>query len=377
MNTSFIYLDNAASTPMEPEVIRVMLESMSDHYGNPSAVHDAGRRARVVIESARRSMAQLLSAAPSELFFCSGATEAIATILWGCVRNLNRKHIISSGMEHPAVLQTLESIAEWENVNIHFVDVDMKGHLDLDHMAFLLKHHQPALVCLMHANNETGNLLPLNAVGELCSRHQALLFSDTAQTIGKFRMDLSALPLDFAVASAHKFHGPKGAGLMYVRGGLQAGALIRGGGQERNMRAGTENLYGIAGMAKALELAMQEQEHDMEYISGLRQYCIRKLEALVPDIGFNGDVSEHALYTILNLSVPEHVDAEMLLPRLDMAGICASGGSACASGSRKESHVLTAMGVNPGRPSLRISFSKYNTPEQIDRLTGVLQSICA
>jgi cysteine desulfurase len=377
MNSPSVYLDNAGSTPMETEVIRVMQECMAELHGNPSAIHEAGRRARVRIEESRRIMARLLSVAPSEVFFCSGATEGISAILWGCVRDLGCRHIITSGLEHPAVLNTLESMAKYDHVRIHFTDVGANGHVDPDHLAFLLQQFQPALVCLMHANNEIGNLLPVNAVGELCKANGALLFSDTAQTIGKFRMDLSDLPLDFAVASAHKFHGPKGSGMMYIRGGLNPGALIRGGGQERNMRAGTENLYGIVGMAKALELSMSSLEQQMDYIRGLRARCMDRLLSLLPDIRFNGDVQGHSLYTILNLSLPEHVDAETLLPRLDMAGIYVSGGSACASGSLKASHVLSAMGADPKRPSVRISFSKYNTPEQIDILAGVLQSICA
>lgn len=375
MKEPLIYLDNAASTPLEDSVIEHMMVCMKDSFGNPSSVHEAGRRARVLLENARRQVAGFMCVAPSELFFCSGGTEANNAVLWGAVRDLKCRHLISCATEHPAVLNTLGRIAACEKLPVHFVDLDEKGHVRLEHLAFLLQKHQPAIVSLMHSNNETGNLLPVKAVTSLCREHGALFHSDTVQSVGKFHLDMQKLDMDFAVASAHKFHGPKGVGFMIVRRGRFFEPFIDGGGQERNMRAGTENLCGIVGMAKALEIAHINMKRDQKHIAGLKQACMDLLQEKTGGIRFNGDASGSSLHTILNVSLPSSVDAEMLLPRLDIAGICVSSGSACASGAHKGSHVLSAMGVDTNLPSLRISFSRHNTLDEIHRLVEVLSGL--
>lgn len=369
-----IYLDNAATTPMLEEVIQEMHVCMREVYGNPSSVHAPGRKARVELEKARRGIARLLQVSPGEIFFTSGGTEAINAILWGCLRDLKRTHFISSPLEHPAVLQTLEAMAAYENATLSLLDVDQLGHTDMQHLEFLLKQHPASVVCLMHANNEIGNLLPVNEVGSLCAGHNALFLSDTVQTMGKFRMNLNQLPFDFAVGSAHKFHGPKGVGFMYVRQGKFFHSFIRGGGQERNMRAGTENLYGIMGMSKALELMYDGLEGDRAHILGLRELLMGELAEKIPGASFNGDVAGSCLHTIVNISLPA-LDQEMLLPSLDIEGICVSSGSACSSGSSKQSHVLTAIGANPQRASLRVSFSRFSTAREVLRLVQVLKQL--
>ncbi len=372
-----IYFDNAASTPVATEVMKTVTDCMRSTYGNPSSVHEAGRRARVVVEQARRSVAALLKASPSEIFFTSGGTEANNAILWGCCRDLGFKQIVSSPLEHPAVVQTIGALSRQMGVKQHIADIDSKGHVNLDHLAFLLENNKGTVVSLMHANNETGNLLPIREVSELCRQHQALFHSDTVQTIGKFAVDLGRQLMDFAAGSAHKFYGPKGVGFMYVRGGLRLGSLIRGGKQERNLRGGTENVCGIAGMARALELAYERMEEDSRHISHLRQACIGKLRELAPAVVFNGDVDGSSLQTILNLTLPSSLDAGMLMPRLDMEGLCVSAGSACASGSNQGSHVLAAMGVDPGKPSLRLSFGRQNTLAEVEYLVEVLRELCS
>ncbi len=375
MDQKLIYFDHAASTPIDLQVLDVMQDVAKDVFGNPSSVHEAGRRARVVIENARRSIARNLQVTPAEVFFTSGGTEANNAILWGCARDLGYRHFITSPLEHPAVLNPLETIREQHNIRIHLVKVDASGHVDLDHLAGLLQQHPDAVVSLMHANNETGTLLPVKAVSKLCHDHGALFHSDTVQTIGKFGVNLRDPNIDFAVASAHKFHGPKGVGFMVIRAGNFFKPFVLGGGQERNMRAGTENLYGIVGMAEALNLAHEGMEKDQRHILALKKTCMTMLKEKLPGVAFNGDAEGSSLHTILNLTLPAVIDPDMLLPRLDMEGICVSSGSACASGTTKGSHVLEALGVDMQRPSLRISFSRYNTPEEVQQLVDVLVKV--
>jgi cysteine desulfurase len=367
-----IYLDNAATTPLLPEVVDVMHACLRDVYGNPSSVHAPGRKARVEVEGARRTISKLMQASPGEIFFTSGGTEANNAILWGCLRDLKRTHFITTGLEHPAVLQTLEAMVKYSGASVSMVDVDAAGRLDLEHLEFLLKQHSGAVVSLMHANNEIGNLLPVKEVGVLCRRYDALFHSDTVQTAGKFALNMKQLPFDFAVASAHKFHGPKGVGFMYVRPGRFFRPFINGGGQERSMRAGTENVYGIVGMARAFQLAHATMEEDQQHIRRLRKQFIDGIRERLPGTAFNGDAEGSALHTIVNVLLPPGIDAEMLLPRLDMEGISISSGSACSSGSTTSSHVLTALGTDQSRPSVRVSFSRFNTAEEVDRLTDVL-----
>ncbi len=375
MDKKLIYFDHAASTPMDIRVLDVMRGVAKDVFGNPSSVHEAGRRARVVLEDARRSIARYLQVTPAEVFFTSGGTEANNAILWGCARDLGYKHFITSPLEHPAVLKPLEAIQEQQNIQIHMVKVDALGHVDLDHLDDLLQKHQRAVVSLMHANNETGTLLPVKAISKRCQDHGALFHSDTVQTMAKFGMNLRDPHIDFAVASAHKFHGPKGVGFMVIRPGNFFKPYVLGGGQERNMRAGTENLHGIIGMAEALKLAHERMEADQQHILSLKKTCMEELLGRLPGVSFNGDASGSSLHTILNLTLPAVIDPDMLLPRLDMEGICVSSGSACASGTTKGSHVLKALGVDLQRPSLRISFSRYNTLDEVQQLVDVLVKV--
>ncbi len=375
MDKQLIYFDHAASTPLDLRVLDVMQRVTRDTFGNPSSVHEAGRRARVALEDARRSIARCLKVTPAEVFFTSGGTEANNAILWGCARDLGCKHFITSPLEHPAVLKPLETIRGLHKVQIHMVKVDALGRVDLDHLAKILQQHPGALVSLMHANNETGTLLPVKAVSKLCQDNGALFHSDTVQTMAKFMMDLRDPNIDFAVASAHKFHGPKGVGFMVIRPGAFFKPYVLGGGQERNMRAGTENLPGIVGMAEALKLAHECMEADQQHIMKLKKACMEELKGRLPAVSFNGDAAGSSLHTILNLSLPADIDPDMLLPRLDMEGICVSSGSACASGTTKGSHVLEALGVDLRRPSLRISFSRYNTLEEVQRLVDVLVKV--
>ena len=370
-----IYLDNAATTPLLAEVVEAMQVCMRDVFGNPSSVHAPGRKARVEVERARRTISKLLQVSPGEIFFTSGGTEANNAILWGCLRDLKRTHFITSGLEHPAVLQTLEAMVKYAGAVVSMVDNDDAGRLDLDHLEFLLKQHPNSVVSLMHANNEIGNLLPVNEVGLLCRRYDALFHSDTVQTAGKFMLNMKQLPFDFAVASAHKFHGPKGVGFMYVRPGKYFRPFIHGGGQERNMRAGTENVYGIVGMARAFQLAHATMEEDQQHIRDLRKQFMDALREQLPEASFNGDAHGSALHSILNILLPAGLDAEMLLPRLDMEGISVSSGSACSSGAAGSSHVLTTLGVDQSRPSIRVSFSRFNTIEDAKRLIDVLVNL--
>ncbi len=376
MEKRYVYFDNAASTPVDPEVLHAMEKCQRDVFGNPSSVHDHGRKARVVIEQSRRKVAEIINVSPSEVFFTSGGTEANNAVLWGCALDNHIRNIITSPLEHPAVLRAAELISGVKGTGFHQVSIDSKGHIDLEDLARLLKKHPASLVSLMHANNETGNLLAVKQVAALCSDYNALFHSDTVQTIGKFEIDMQKLGFDYAVASAHKFHGPKGAGFMVIRGGRPFTPFIRGGGQERNMRAGTENVCGIAGTSMALELSAQRKESDRLYISELKFSLMDLLRRGIPEVEFNGDAEGSSLHTIINISLPVAVDPEMLLPLLDIEGFSISTGSACASGSNKGSHVLAALGRSGREASLRVSFSRYNTIDEVRDLAGVLRRIC-
>jgi cysteine desulfurase len=370
-----LYFDNAATTPLLDEVADLMYKNMKEVYGNPSSIHSPGRQARVQVERARRTVSKLLGVSPGEIFFTSGGTEANNAILWGCLRDLKRKHFITSPVEHPAVLNTLEAMVRYSDARVSMVDVDSLGHPDLDYLEELLKQYPSAVVALMHANNEIGNLLAVNEVGDLCKKYNALFHSDTVQTVGKFQLNLSQLPFDFALGSAHKFHGPKGVGFMYVKKGRYFRPFINGGGQERNMRAGTENLPGITGMAQALQSIHNTMQQDQNHIKQLKQQLIQGLTDNIPSITFNGDAAGKSLHTIVNISLPASINAEMLLPNLDIEGIYASTGSACSSGSASSSHVLSALGSDPSRPSLRISFSRFNKPQEVSILIAFLKEM--
>lgn len=363
-----VYLDNAATTPIDPEVFEAMKPYILDHYGNPSSIHSHGREVRSAIEKARKKVADLLNTSPAEIFFTSGGTEADNTALGCTLQAENYQQVVTSKIEHHAVLHSLQNLEKQGKINISYVDVDKSGNINLDHLQKLLDTKGPSMVSLMHANNEIGNLTDIKKVGEICREHSAIFHSDTVQAIGHYTHDLQSIDVQCIVGSAHKFHGPKGIGFLYIRGDYKISPFIHGGGQERNMRGGTENVIGIVGLAKALELAYTNMEDHQKYIQGLKTYMIEQLKSRIPGVAFNGlsDWADQSLYTVLNVSLPPSSDNEMLLFNLDINGISASGGSACTSGSNVGSHVLTAMEVDPDRGSVRFSFSKFNTPEEID-----------
>jgi len=374
-----VYLDNAATTPLDPEVFEAMKPFMLDDFGNPSSTHAHGRKVRAAIESARKKIAELLNCTPGEIIFTSGGTEADNTLITSGIQSYNIKHAISTPIEHHAVTHTLETLAKQGIVEWHPVSLDAKGHVDLQHLEELLQKYPNALVSLMHANNEVGNLLDIEKVGWLTEKYNAFFHSDTVQTMGHYKHDMKVLHVCGMAAAAHKFHGPKGVGFMYIRKGRKIAQMIHGGAQERNMRGGTENVYGIIGMAKALEIAYRDMaEHERE-IKKLKAYMIERLIEAIPRVSFNGDSLnlEKSLYTVLNVSLPESDQNSMLLFNLDMQGISASGGSACSSGASTGSHVLGTLYPTSQRGAIRFSFSKFNTIEEIDFVVEKLASICA
>jgi len=372
-----VYLDNAATTPLDPEVLKAMLPIMEKGFGNPSSIHSYGREVRAAIEQSRKTVARLLHASPSEIFFTSGGTEANNTAISCTIRDLGIKHAITSPIEHHAVLHTLEEQAKAGHIKLSLVDVDERGRVRLDHLEELLKNNERSLVSLMHANNELGNLLPLKKVGEICAKYDAIFHSDTVQTMGHYAFNLQDINVHFITCAAHKFHGPKGIGFLYINSKIKIHPFIFGGAQERNMRGGTENVYGIVGLAKALELCYENLDEHHAQIQQLKDYMTEKLRESIPGVEFNGDTLGDSLYTVLNVSFPPSEIAEMLLMNLDINGVAASGGSACSSGSDVGSHVLTALRVNPDRPSVRFSFSKYSTREEVDYALEKLKEMFA
>lgn len=362
-----VYLDNAATTKLDENVLKAMMPLMVEDFGNPSSIHSFGRKTRAVIETARKTVAKLLNVTPAEIFFTSGGTEADNMAINQSIATYDLKHVISSEIEHHAVEHTIKMLEKAGKVKASWVKLDDKGNVDLAHLEELLKNNPRSLVSLMHANNELGTLLPLKEVGELCAKYNAIFHSDTVQTMGHYRMDLRDIKVHFVTCAAHKFHGPKGVGFLYINHECKISPFIYGGAQERNMRGGTENVYGIVGLAKALEICFDEMEEHQKHIMGIKDYMREQLIKNIPGIEFNGETShEKSLYTVLNCRFPNHPDAEMLLFNLDILGIAASGGSACSSGSNQGSHVLRGIGIDMERPSVRFSFSKYNTKEEID-----------
>ncbi|MDR6560873.1 MULTISPECIES: cysteine desulfurase family protein [unclassified Arcicella] len=372
-----IYLDNAATTPMDKAVIEAMLPMMESNFGNPSSIHTHGREVRNTIERARKTIAGLLNTSPAEIFFTSGGTEADNTAIVRSIEDFGITHAITSPLEHHAVLHTLEYMAKKGKIKLSYVELDAKGHVDLKHLEELLRDNPKTLVSLMHGNNEIGNLLDLTVVGQLCEDYGAIFHSDTVQTMGHYRHDLQQMKIDFMVGAAHKFHGPKGVGFLYINAKSKITPFIHGGSQERNMRGGTENVYGIVGLAKALEIAYAGMDEHRKHIETLKARMIARLSSELDDIEFNGDSDnlDRSLYTVLNVSFPPSEEADMFLFNLDINKISASGGSACTSGSDIGSHVLTALNVSAERPSVRFSFSKYNTIEEIDYVVDKLVSM--
>jgi cysteine desulfurase len=338
-----VYLDNAATTPIDPQVIDAMIPIMKDQFGNPSSIHSYGRTVKAHLEQSRKTIASLLNCAPSEIFFTSGGTEANNMAIGGAIRDLGVRHIITSAIEHHAVLHTAEFKHQYDQVRLSFVKLLPNGHIDLQDLEQLLANNEKSLVSLMHANNEVGNLLPMQAVADLCNQYNAIFHSDTVQTMGHYAFDLQKTKVHFLTCAAHKFHGPKGVGFLYISSDVKIKPFIFGGAQERNMRGGTENVYGIVGLAKALTLCYQHLNEHTQHISQLKNYMAAQLQAIIPDIKFNGDCTGQALYTVLNVSFPQSEYNETILFNLDMAGIACSGGSACSSGSNVGSHVLGAL----------------------------------
>lgn len=375
-----VYFDNAATTAMDDRVIEAMLPFMKNHYGNPSSVHSHGREVRSAIEKSRKKVAELLNTTPAEIFFTSGGTEADNTALVCGIETHGITHAITSPVEHHAVLHTLEVCEQKGHIQLSKLDVNERGEVDLAELEALLKANPNSLISLMHANNEIGNLNDLNKIGSLAREYGAFFHSDTVQTMGHYVHDLKSLPIDALVAGGHKFHGPKGSGFLYVRKDKKIHPFIHGGAQERNMRGGTENVIGIIGIAKALEIAYEDMAGHEAHIKALKKHFIEKLKAEIPGVEFNGMSAdlENSLYTVLNVSLPpSEANAGMLLFNLDLEGISASGGSACSSGATVGSHVLRALNHNPERDSVRFSFSRFNTIEEVDYTIGKLKELYA
>jgi len=362
-----IYLDNAATTPLAPEVLEVMMPFLEEDFGNPSSTHSFGRKTKNIIEITRRNIAGHLNADPSEIIFTSGGTEADNMALRCAVTDLGVKRIVTSPTEHHAVGHTAEHLKEIMNIEVDLVKIKQNGHVDIDHLESLLQKDTPTLVSLMHANNEIGNLLPMKKVSDLCRENNAYFHSDTVQTMGHYSFDLKELDIDFLTCAAHKIHGPKGVGFLFIKKNISINQFITGGSQERKHRGGTENLYGIVGLGKALELAFQDLKSHQNHVQEIKSYMIDELLKIDDQINFNGDITpENSLYTVLNVCFPKNEQSSMLLFSLDIKGIAASGGSACSSGSNTGSHVLAELPNSDNCQSIRFSFSRYTTKQEID-----------
>lgn len=371
-----IYLDNAATTALDPQVLEAMMPYLTNRFGNPSSIYSYGRESRMGIENARKTVAKLLHAHPAEIFFTSGGTESSNTAITAAVRDLGCKHILSSKIEHHATLHTVEYLHKQGEASLSYVKLLADGHIDLSDLeAQLASSKEKTLVTIMHANNEIGNMIDLQAVGTICRKYNAVFHSDTVQTVGHFPFDLKNTPVDFITGSGHKFHGPKGSGILYINENIKIKPFINGGSQERNMRAGTENLYGIVGFAKALEMATENHAADKEKIQSLKFYMMDSLAKNIAGASFNGDPKGNSLYAVLSASFPKTEKSEMLLFNLDINNICASGGSACTSGADQGSHVIRALKNDPDRVTVRFSFSKYNTTDEIDLVVEKLKGI--
>lgn len=371
-----IYFDNAATTALDSQVLEVMMPYLTDKFGNPSSIYSYGRETRMAIETARKTVAKILQAHPAEIFFTSGGTESSNTAIAAAVRDLGCRHIITSPIEHHAVTHTVEHLDNLDIVKVSYVKLLPNGHVDTDDLEKLLAaSEEKTLVTLMHANNEIGNMLDLEAVGELCRLYNAIFHSDTVQTVGHFPFDLRNTPVHFVTGAAHKFHGPKGVGILYINENVKIRPFVHGGAQERNMRAGTENLYGIVGFAKALEMATERYEEDSAYIGTLKYYMMDELKKNIHGVGFNGDPLGRSLYTVLSVHFPKTEKSEMILFNLDINNICASGGSACTSGADQGSHVIRAINNNPNQVTVRFSFCRHNTKEEVDMVVAKLKEL--
>jgi len=374
-----VYLDSAATTQIRPEVIEVIAKTMEECYGNASSSHSFGRVSKALIENARKSIAKQFNVSAAEIVFTSGGTEADNLALRSAVRDCNVKRIITSKIEHHAVLHTALQLQKEYEISLEYVSVLPNGQVDYEHLEALLKAtHEKTLISLMHVNNEIGTLLDIKRVGQLSQNHGALFHSDCVQSVGHFNLDLQEVALDFFAASAHKFHGPKGVGFAFIRKNSGLQPLIFGGEQERGYRAGTEAIHNIVGLEKALTLAYDNLEMERAYVEDLKAYFIEKLKATITDVAFNGSSynSKESTYTLVSVRLPLTPEkGQLLLFQLDLKGIACSKGSACQSGSTQTSHVLLEI-LNEAQlqmPSIRFSFSKYNTKEELDYVLGVLK----
>ena len=371
-----VYLDNAATTPIAPEVVDAMIPVLKDGFGNPSSTHFYGRQTKALIETSRRTVAKILNCQPSEIIFTSGGTEADNMALYSSVHQMGVKQIITSSIEHHAVGHTAEAIEKEGLAKVSLVKLDEKGNVDLADLERLLQSGEKTLVSLMHANNEIATLLPMKQVSELCKRYDAYFHSDTVQTMGHYDFDLKELGIDFITCAAHKFHGPKGIGFLYINKSIKCEVLIHGGPQERGLRGGTENVYGIVGLAKAMELAYEDVKGHQEHVQSLKTYMINELNKLFSDVYFHGETNpDKSLYTVLNVSFPRTDKSGILLFTLDLKGVAVSGGSACTSGATKGSHVLEGIKADTSRPNVRFSFSRYTTKEEIDFALTQIKSV--
>jgi len=371
-----IYFDNAATTPLDPEVFEAMLPYFTEKFGNPSSIYSYGRETRMAIENARKTVAKILNAHPSEIFFTSGGTESTNTAINAAVSDLGCTHIISSPLEHHATLHSIEHLSKTGKAKLSYVHILPNGLLDYEDLERLLKEsNEKCLVTLMHANNEIGNMTDIELVSDLAKKYDAILNIDTVQTVGHFPIDLQKLHVHFINAAAHKFHGPKGVGMLYINRDIKIHPLINGGSQERNMRAGTENIYGIVGLAKALQMAVDNMEEESRHIAEVKNYMKEQLLKNIPGVRFNGNQDGKCLYTVLSVAFPRTEKSDMLLFNLDINHICASGGSACTSGVEAVSHVIKAIAPNPDQATVRFSFSKFNTKDEVDIVVNKLKEI--
>ncbi len=370
-----IYFDNAATTNLDPEVLESMMPYLTEKYGNPSSIYSYGRETKIAVETARKAVAKHLNAKPSEIFFTSGGTESTNTAIWGAIIDMQCTHIISSKIEHHATLHMVEEVEKAKNISTSYVNLQVDGHVDLNHLETLLANSsEKTLVTLMHANNEIGNILDAEKVGALCKKYNAIYHSDSVQTLAHYPLDVKQLGFHFMSGAGHKFHGPKGVGILYISEDVQIKPLLQGGSQERNMRAGTENVYGIVGFSKALDLSLEKHAADKKHISEIKNYLRQALQKAIPAVIFNGD-ADNGLYTVLSVGIPNSDKAEMLLYSLDMAGICVSGGSACSSGANNMSHVIQALADRQNIVPIRFSFCKHNTIQEVDVVVAKILEI--
>jgi cysteine desulfurase len=374
--TRRVYLDNAATTPIDERVLVAMTKVFRESFGNPSASHSLGRNAKGILENARKSIASYIGAESREIVFTSGGTEADNLAVRCTIRDLKVKHIITSPTEHKAVLTTSEELASQNDVSLHLLNVDLQGRIDYEQLQNLAETYNGALIALMHANNELGTLIDYKRVSQIAKANNCLFLSDTVQTVGHYKIDVAEYGADFITCSAHKLNGPKGVGFLYINNKLNIKALITGGGQERNLRAGTENVAGVIGLKTALEVALEEMPEESARIFGIKQYMIESLKSQIPEVTVNGDVSkEGGLFTVLNCSLPPTNKNSLLLFQMDMEGVCVSGGSACNSGAQRDSHVLQAIGHPEDRQAMRFSFGRFTTKDEVDFALSALRKV--